>query len=108
MLILLDHSAPAPLRKALTGHAVVEAFERGWQRLTNGGLLKAAEADGFDILITADKNIRYQQNLSHRRIALIVLSNAQWPVLRRYTSKVMEAVSAATPGSFVEVQIPYD
>ena len=108
MLILLDHSTPAPLRYALSGHIVVEAIERGWERLANGELLTIAESSGFDILITADKNIRYQQNLSGRKISLIVLGNAQWPTLRRYTSRIAEAVNAATPGSCAEVEIPFE
>jgi hypothetical protein len=106
MLILLDHSTPAPLRYALTGHIVVEAVERGWERLINGDLLNAAEASGFDVLITADKNIRYQQNLSARKISLVVLGNAQWPILRRHTTRVVAAVNAAVPGGYVEVDIP--
>ena len=106
MLILLDHSAPGPLRRALTGHTVVEAFERGWERLANGDLLNAAEAAGFDILITADKNMRYQQNLAGRKISLIVLGNAQWPKLKHHTSLVLTAVSAAIPGGYTEVEIP--
>ena len=61
---------------------------------------------GFEILITADKNIRYQQNLTGRKIALIVIGNAQWPILRRHLSRVMEAADAATHGSYVEVVIP--
>ncbi len=108
MLILLDHSAPAPLRHALTGHTVVEAFEHGWERLVNGDLLTVAEAAGFEVMLTADKNIRYQQNLSGRRISLIVLGNAQWPTLRRHTARVVAAVNAATPGSYAEVEIPYE
>ena len=68
MLILLDHSVPAPLRYALKGHVVVEAVERGWERLANGALLDAAEGAGFELFVTADKNLRYQQNLARRRI----------------------------------------
>jgi len=67
MLILFDHSTPAPLRQALTDHVVVEAVERGWGRLANGALLDAAERGGFELLITADKNLRYQQNLARRK-----------------------------------------
>jgi hypothetical protein len=63
MLILLDHSTPAPLRYALNGHVVVEAVERGWERLANGALLDAAEAAGFELFVTADRNIRYHQKL---------------------------------------------
>ena len=71
MRILFDHSTPAPLRHALTTHDIVEAVERGWEMLENGALLDAAEAEGFEIFVTADKNIRYQQNLAGRRIAVV-------------------------------------
>jgi hypothetical protein len=90
----------------LTGHAIIEAVERGWERLTNGALLDVAEADGFEVFVTADKNIRYQQNLTRRKIAIVVLGNAQWPVLRRYAGKVLEAVNGCEPGSYTEVEIP--
>jgi len=107
MLILFDHSTPAPLRYALKGHLVVEAIERGWDRLANGALLDAAEAAGFELLLTADKNMHYQQNLTGRKISILVLGNAQWPVLRRYADRVVAAVKAATPGSFAVVEIPF-
>jgi hypothetical protein len=71
-------------------------------------LLTAAEAAGFDVLVTTDKNIRHQQNLTGRTIAIIVLGNAQWPVLRLHVARVVAAVNAATPGSFTEVDIPTD
>ena len=99
MLILFDHSTPAPLRKALKGHFVVEAIERGWNRLANGALLDVAEAAGFQVMVTADKNMHYQQNLTGRKISIIVLRNAQWPVLRRYVERVAAVVNAATPGT---------
>jgi len=70
MRILFDHSTPAPLARFLTGHAVTKAKERGWDALTNGDLLAVVEEAGFDMLLTADKNMRYQQNLTGRRIAL--------------------------------------
>jgi hypothetical protein len=85
----------------------VEAIERGWERLVNGTLLDTAEAAGFEVFVTADKNMRYQQNLTGRKIAIVVLGNAQWPVLRRYVEKVVAAVNAAAPGSIVEVDIPF-
>ena len=107
-LILFDHSTPAPLRYALKGHLVVEAIERGWDRLANGALLDAAEAAGFELLLTADKNMHYQQNLTGRKISILVLGNAQWPVLRRYADRVVAAVKAATPGSFAVVEIPFE
>ncbi len=83
---MLDHSAPVPLRRYLIGHEVTEAFERGWERLKNGDLLTAAEIAGFEILVTSDKNIRYQQNLTARKIAIIVLGKGQWPALRPHVS----------------------
>jgi hypothetical protein len=106
MLVLFDHSTPAPLRDALKAHTVVEAVERGWDRLENGALLDAAEAAAFEILVTADKNMRHQQNLTSRKIAIVVLGNAQWPVLRRHVDRVVTALNAATPGSYTEVEIP--
>ena len=105
MLVLFDHSTPAPLRYALKAHTVVEAVERGWETLANGALLQEAEAAGFEVFITADKNIRYQQNFTRRRIAILVLENGQWPILRPHVGRVVAAVNAATPGSYTEVQI---
>jgi len=77
MLVLFDHSTPAPLSAYLRGHQVTEARTRGWDTLPNGDLLAAAEKAGFDVFLTADENIRYQQNHSSRRIALVVLSTPQ-------------------------------
>jgi predicted nuclease of predicted toxin-antitoxin system len=108
MRILFDHGTPAPLRSFLTNHTVREAKAQGWDTYKNGDLLIAADAGGFDVLITTDKNMRYQQNLTDRTIAIIVLGNAQWPVLRRHVALVVAAVNAATPGSFTEVNIPVD
>ena len=108
MRILFDHSTPAPLRRHIPGHEVSEAFELGWSRLANGDLLNAAEHGGFELLITADKNMRYQQNLTGRKIALLILGNAQWPILRLHLSHVLEAVDASVPGGYVEVEIPFN
>jgi len=108
MLILFDQSTPAPLRGHLKAHIVTEARDRGWDRLTNGELLNAAEAAGFEVFLTADKNLRYQQNLAGRRIAVVVIGNAQWRVLRKYVDRVATAVDAASPGSYAEVAIPFE
>src|SRR5271157_1860755 len=107
MLMPLDNGTPAPLRYALKGHVVVEAIERGWDQLLNGELIAAAEAAGFELLLTTDKNIRFQQNLKGRKIAFVVIGNQQWPTLRRYVERVVAAVNAATPGSYTEVDIPF-
>lgn len=106
MLVLFDQGTPVPIRPFLKQHTVQTTAERGWDTLENGELLKAAEAAGFDVLVTPDKNIRYQQNLALRTIALIVLGNPQWPVLRLHVQRVVAAVNAARPGSYTEVQIP--
>jgi len=107
MLILFDNGTPAPLRHALKNHVVVEAIERGWDRLTNGELIAAAEAAGFELLLTTDKNLRYQQNLKGRKIAFAILGNQQWPILRRHVDRVVSAVDAITPGSYTEIDIPF-
>ena len=73
MRILFDHNVPDPLRHALKGHEVETAYQRGWARLTNGDLLVAAEQAGFEVLITSDREIRYQQNLAGRKLALVLL-----------------------------------
>ena len=80
MLILFDHGTPRSIARFLKGHTVVEALARGWDRLINGALLNAAEDAGFDVLLTTDKNIRYQQNLKGRKIAIVVLGNPQRPL----------------------------
>jgi len=106
MLVLFDHSVPAPLVRYLTGHIVTEARTRGWDTLSNGDLLAEAERGRFDVFITADKNIQYQQNLSGRKIAVVVLSTPQWPLVRLHTEKIAAAVNEAAPGDYIEVQIP--
>ncbi len=86
-------------------HSVTEARAQGWDQLTNGELLEAAEGAGFDVFVTPDQNIRYQQNLAGRQIALVVLSKAQWPYVKNHLAEIAAAVNAATPGSYAEVEI---
>ncbi len=90
----------------LPGHDVRSAADQGWQELTNGALLKAAEEAGFDAIITADKNIRYQQNLTGRKIALLVLSTNTWQVLRDNAALMVDAVNRAHSGSYEEIGFP--
>src|SRR5436853_4842337 len=106
MFILFDHGTPAPLRSFLKNHTVKKAKDLGWDQLTNGELLRVAEEAGFEILLTTDKNIRYQQNLSGRKIALVVLSNPRWPIVRPWTERIVTAVNSAKPGTYTEVDIP--
>ena len=106
MLVLLDQATPVPIRPFLTGHTVRTAAEQRWAQLGNGDLLNAAEQAGFDVLLTTDKNIRYQQNLTGRTIAIVVLGHPQWPALRPHIARVVAAVNAARPGSYTEIEIP--
>jgi hypothetical protein len=105
--ILFDHGTPSGIASALSAHEVTEAIERGWDKISNGELLRLAEAEGFDLLLTTDKKIRYQQNLKGRQISLIVLGNSTWRIVRLYLDRIVAAVDASSPGSYVEVEIPF-
>lgn len=98
--ILLDANMPIGLRAALPGHEVITAFEMGWGLLENGRLLTAAEEAGFVVMITGDKNIEHQQNLSGRKLALIVLSTNLWPTLSGNLFTIRAAVAKAASGSY--------
>jgi hypothetical protein len=108
MRILFDHGTPSGIIRALAGHEVTEAIERGWDRISNGELLTLAEAAGFELLLTTDKNIQYQQNLKGRQIAIIVLRNSTWRMVREHLDRIAAAVNEATAGSFAEVDIPFE
>jgi hypothetical protein len=107
MRILFDHGTPSGIAASLSAHEVTEARERGWDRISNGDLLRAAEDAGFDLLLTTDKRIRYQQNLSSRKIAILVLGNSTWRIVRLHLGRIALAVNEATPGSYAEVEIPF-
>lgn len=100
MRILFDQATPVPLRSFLEGHTVRTAAQEKWDRLGNGELLNAAEAAAFDVFVTTDKNMRYQQNLAGRKIAIVLLSKQQWPDLQAHVQLVVAAVNAAAPGSY--------
>lgn len=105
MRIIFDHGTPDPLRHALAGHAVSTSAEKGWSRLSNGELLAAAEVE-FDLLLTTDQSLRYQQNLTGRKLALIVLTTTSWPRIQRHIALVVAAVNEIKPGEYREVVIP--
>ena len=106
MRVLFDQGTPVPLRHALAGHSVSTAYELGWATLKNGELLTSAEEKGFEVLVTTDTNLRYQQNLSARKIAVVVLSTTSWPRIRIAVESVSSAVNSASVGSYVEVAVP--
>jgi len=101
MKVLFDHGTPVPLRHALTGHSVSTAYEMGWANLDNGALLKAAERE-FDILITTDQNLRYQQALSGRRLAILVLPTTSWPRMQTNLDRIRNILNAMRPGELTE------
>src|SRR5271169_4154659 len=108
MLVLFDNGTPRTLARYLINHhAVTEARARGWEQLGNGELLTVAEAAGFEVLITTDKNLSYQQNLAGRKIALVVLGKGRWSVIKPHVAQIVSAVNAATPGGITEIDIPY-
>jgi hypothetical protein len=100
--ILFDQGTPIPLRHALDQHAVSTAYELGWALLKNGDLLNAAEKR-FDLLVTTDKNLRYQQNLVGRRLAILVLPYASWPKLQKHLAKIVKAVETIKPNDYTEL-----
>lgn len=104
--ILFDQGTPVPLRQSLSAHSVSTAYERGWATLKNGELLRSAEERGFEVLITTDTNLRYQQNLAVRRIAVVVLSTTSWPRIRVVVEHIASAVNSASVGSYIEIHIP--
>lgn len=106
MLVLFDQGTPVPLRAFLAPHTVKTAAQQGWSTLSNGELLRAAEAGGFDALVTTDKNLLFQQSLKDRRIAIVVLGNPQWPLAQLHVESIVAAVNAATVGSSTVVEIP--
>ena len=106
MRVLFDQATPVPIRAFLIGHTVSTAAREGWSQLRNGDLLDAAEGAGFDVFLTTDKNLKYQQNLNGRKIAIIVVHKQQWPELKQHVHLVVAAVNLATPGSCVDVEIP--
>jgi hypothetical protein len=102
MRILFDHGTPAPLRHSLVGHTISTAHEMTWGELDNGALLKAAEGQ-FDVLVTTDQNLRYQQNLVGRSLAILVLPTTSWPKIRDQGPRIVTAINALRAGDVVEL-----
>ena len=93
-----------PLRQFLGKHAVATVFEMGWSNFSNGEPLAAAEAEGFEPMVTTDANLRYQQNLNGRKIAIVVLLSTSWPKIRTKSEILSAAVDGALGGSYREIQ----
>ena len=107
MRILFDKNVPVGVRRFLVGHEVRTFVEMQWHpQLENGQLLEAGEAAGFDVMVTSDQNIVFQQNLTGRKLALVVLGSNIWPVVRGHGSTIAAKVGAARPGSYDFVEMP--
>jgi hypothetical protein len=105
MRVLFDQGTPTALSDFLVGHIIRTARQERWETLSNGDLLQAAEAAGFDVLLTTDTNLAYQQNLKERKIAIVVLSRNRWRTVQRVVRKITAAVNDATPGSYTLIEI---
>jgi hypothetical protein len=101
----LDANTPAPLARSFRGHQVLRADELGWQGMANGDLLDAAEQAGFDVLLTCDRNIRHQQNLAGRKLALVVLSSNHWPTLRPVAARIATALEFVQAGQLIQLDV---
>ena len=107
MRILFDKNVPVGARTFLTAHEVHTVVEMGWpDQLENGKLLEVAEQSGFDVMVTSDQNIRYQQNLAGRKLALVVLGSNIWPVVQKHGAAIIASVDASTPGSYAFIEMP--
>lgn len=103
MKILFDQGTPVPLRQFLKDHTVKTAYEEGWSALSNGDLLTEAENAGYQLLVTTDQNLRYQQNLRERRIAIVVLLTTSWPRIRPKAQNILEVINAMHSGGYGEI-----
>ena len=107
MRILFDKNVPVGVRRFLSEHEVRTFVEMQWHpQLENGELLKGGEAAGFDVILTSDQNIVHQQNLTGRKLALLVLGSNIWPIVRAHGATIAAKVNAATPGSYDFIEMP--
>jgi hypothetical protein len=103
--ILLDENLPIALKRLLAGHEVATVKDMGWKGTQNGALLALAQQSGFEVLITGDKNLTYQQNRAGRMIALVALSETQWKVIRSGSDRILEALMGIAAGNYREVAL---
>ncbi|NER92812.1 MAG: hypothetical protein F6J86_02970 [Symploca sp. SIO1B1] len=105
MKILFDQGTPVSLRRYLVEHSVTTAYEEGWSNLSNGDLLQAAEAKGYQLLLTTDQNLHYQQNLSQLTMGIVVLCSTSWPKIRLRVDEICETINTIAPGDYVEIKV---
>ncbi len=102
MRILFDQGTPVPLREHFMGHVVDTVYERGWSDLENSQLLQVAEEAGYDLLVTTDQNLKYQQNLRGRKLAILVLLSTSWPRLRAHAREIRHVAETMQAGEYKE------
>ena len=105
MRILFDQGTPVPLRRHLVDHDVDTAAENGWSDLDNGDLIEMTERRGYEILVTTDQNLRYQQNFNDRSLSVVVLLSTAWPDIQLRTEEIRATIDEIRPGEFREVSI---
>ena len=105
MKLLFDQGTPAPLRKYLSAHSADTLAEKGWSDKDNGELLDVAQREGYEVLVTTDQSLPYQQNLAGRRIGIVVLLSTDWREVRLRTREIGEAIAAVGAGEVFEVPI---
>jgi hypothetical protein len=106
MRVLFDQGTPVPIAAYLRDHSVRTTLEEGWDTLANGDLLRVAEEAGFEVLLTTDNSLAYQQNLTGRKLAIVVLSRNRWRLVQRVIRKIVAAVNAAESGSYTLIEVP--
>ena len=105
MRILFDQGTPVPLRRHLVDHDVDTAAENGWSDLDNGDLIEMTERSGYEILVTTDQNLRYQQNFNDRSLSVVVLLSTAWPDIQLRTEEIRATIDEIRPGEFRDVSI---
>ena len=105
MKVLFDQGTPVPLRKALAKCTVHTAYELGWHELSNGELIAKAEENSFEVLVSTDQNLKYQQNLERRSISIVILMTASWPRIRSHEARIVSAITSIRTGEYIEIPI---
>lgn len=106
MRVLFDQGTPVPLRRALPGHLVATVYELGWSTLPDGPLLAAAEDAGYEVFITTDRQLKYQQHLADRRLAILVLGSTSWPRIAPHAEAIGQLAGRLAAGDYREFPIP--
>jgi predicted nuclease of predicted toxin-antitoxin system len=105
MKILFDQGTPVPLRAHLVGHTIDVVYELRWADLQNSELLKIAEKAGYELLVTTDQNLKYQQNLKGKKLAILVLLSTSWPRIRPHVQAIIQMIETVQVGDYKEFDV---